>query len=124
MIDIEKFLDKYRKDTTVSHGNGAIFIIPPYFYPGSDDSIEIKVTENEEGLPVLSDCHTTYDFLELKDVELSDYDDRLQRIIKRFGLIHDGNVFRMTIPSLQEIYIEIYLGYFIQALSLIAHIDL
>ena len=124
MIDIEKILDKYRKDTTVSYGNGCVFIALPFFYPNSDDSISIKVTENEQGLLVLSDCRTAEEYLELNDIELSDYDDKLQKIIKKFSLVHDGNVFRMTIPSLQEIYIEIYLGYFIQAITLIAYIDL
>ena len=124
MIDIEKLLDVYRAQTTVREGNGCIFVNMPFFYPGSDDSIAIKITENEEGLLTLSDCHSTLDHLELKDVELSDYRDRLKRIIKRFGLVQDGNVFRMTIPSLQELYIEIYLGYFVQAMTLIAHIDL
>ena len=124
MIDIEKFLDKYRENTTVKYGNEAVFIALPFFYPNSDESISIKVTENEQGLLVLSDCRTAEEYLELKDIELSDYSERLQKIIKKFSLIHDGNVFRMIIPSLQETYIEIYLGYFIQAITLIAHIDL
>ena len=124
MIDIEKFLDRYRNNTTVRYGNGCIFITPPFFYPKTDDSIVIKVTENEQGLIVLSDCHTTQDYLDELDVELSDYEDKLQKIIKKFGLVHDGNVFRMTIPSLQDVYIDIYFGYFIQALSLIAHIHI
>ena len=124
MIDIEKFLDKYRQDTTVRCGNDCIFIALPFFYPKTDDSISIKITENEEGLIVLSDCHSTEDYLELRDVKLSDYSERLQKIIKQYGLIHDGNVFRMIVPSLQDLYIQIYLGFFIQAMSLIANIDL
>ena len=124
MIDIEKILDLYRKNTTIRHGNDSIFVTLPFFYTKSDESILIKITENEEGLPVFSDCHTTEDYLELRDVELSDYSERLKKIIKRFGLVHDENVFRMTVPSLDDIYIELYLGYFIQALSIIANIDL
>ena len=124
MIDIEKFLDIYRKDTTVKYGNNCIFIALPFFYPKTDDSISIKITENEDGLLVLSDCHGTEDYLELRGVELTDYSERLQNIIRQYGLIHDGNVFRMTVPCLDNIYIQIYLGFFIQAMSLIANIDL
>ena len=124
MIDIENFLDLYRKDTTVKYGNNCIFIALPFFYPKTDESISIKITENDDGLLVLSDCHTAEDYLELRDVELTDYSERLQKIIRQYSLIHDGNVFRMTVPCLDKIYIEIYLGYFIQAITLIANIDL
>ena len=124
MIDIEKILDRYRKSTTVRYGSDCIFVSFPFFYTKSDESIIIKISENENGLPVFSDCHTTEDYLELRDVELTDYSERLVKIIRQFGLVHDGNVFRMTVPSLDDIYVELYLGYFIQALSIIAHIDL
>ena len=124
MIDTERILNLYREHTTINQGNGCVFIIPPFFHTKSDDGILIKVTENEDGLPVFSDCHTTEDYLELRDVELDDYSERLEKVIKRFGLVHDGNVFRMTVPSPDDTYVELYLGYFIQALSVIANIDL
>ena len=124
MINIEKILDLYRKNTTVKYGNTGIFITLPFFHTKSDESILIKVTENEDGLPVFSDCHTTKDYLDMRDIELDDYSERLEKVIKRFGLMYDGNVFRMTVPSTEENYIELYLGYFIQALSIIANIDL
>lgn len=124
MIDIEKILDRYRESTTVTQGNNCLFVIPPFFHTKSDDGIMIKISENEQGLPVFSDCHTTEDYLELRDVELADYGERLENVIRRFGLVHDGNVFRMTVPSLDDVYVELYLGYFIQALSIIANIDL
>ena len=124
MVNIEKILDLYREDTTVRRGEGCVFILLPFFHTKSDDGITIKVSEDEDGLPVLSDCHTTVDYLELRDVELSDYSDRLKKIIRRFGLTLDGNVIRATVPSLDENYVEIYLGYFIQALSIIANIDI
>ena len=124
MINFEKILDQYRSNTRISRGNDCIFITLPFYHTKSDESIAIKVTETENGLPVFSDCHTTEDYLELRDVELSEYSERLEKIIKRFGLVHDGNVFRMKVPSNDEIYIELYLGYFIQALSVIANIDL
>ena len=124
MIDIERILDLYRKDTRVRHDEDCIFITPPFYHSKSDESIAIRVTEAENGLITLSDCHTTEDYLELRDVYLNEYSERLERVIKRFGLIHDGNVFRITVPSREDNYIEFYLGYFIQALSIIANIDL
>ena len=124
MIDVERILDLYRKNTTVKCGDSGIFIALPFFHTKSDESILIKVYENEDGLPVFSDCHTTVDYLELRGVSLTDYGKRLENVIRRFGLVHDKDVFRMTVPSLEDIYIELYLGYFIQALSIIANIDL
>ena len=124
MIDVKKMLDLYRKNTTVQYGNDCIFIALPFFHTKSDESILIKVCENEDGLPVFSDCHTTVDYLEERDVSLADYAERLEKAIRRFGLIQDENVFRMTVPSTDDTYVELYLGYFIQALSVIANIDL
>ena len=124
MIDVERLLDLYRKNTTVNCGDGCIFITPPFFHTKSDDSITIKVSESDGGLPVFSDCHTTIDYLEERDIYISDHDKRLQKIIRRFGLTMDKNVFRLQVPSTDDTYVELYLGYFIQALSVIANIDL
>ena len=124
MIDIERILDLYRKDTTIKHGNGCIFISLPFFHTKSDDGVAIKVSENADGLPVFSDCRTTVEYLEERGVELEDHSERLEKIIRRFGLVQDESVFRMTVPSPDDFYVELYLGYFIQAISIIANIDL
>lgn len=124
MINIEKFLDEYRDNIIVNYYNDDVFIALPFFHTKSDESIMIKISENENGLPVFSDCHTTEDYLELRNVELTNYSERLEKIIKRFGLVHDENVFRMIVPTIDDFYIKIYFGYFIQALSIIANIDL
>ena len=126
MIDVERILDDYRNDTTVRYGNSddSVFITLPFFHTKTDESVAIKVTEQQDGLPVLSDCHTTIDYLEERGVEPDDYSERLEQILKRFGLRRDGNVFRMTVPSADDTYIKLYLGYFIQAISIIANIDI
>lgn len=123
MVNINKFLDEYRKDTIVNYFDDCVIIGLPFFHYGHDESIAIRIDEKEDGL-VLSDCHTTEDYLEAQGVELADFGERLEKIIKRFGLVHDGNVFRKIVPSPVENSFKRYLGYFIQALSIIANIDL
>ncbi|MCM1534155.1 MAG: hypothetical protein NC099_05835 [Corallococcus sp.] len=132
MINIESFLDDIRKSVHIGAGDNARFFAWTFFYLGSDESIAIRVTEDDEGCVVFSDCHTTADYLEARDIDLNDRRDVLDRIVKRFGLIKDGNVFRMKIPVMSgeigqadaDYRLRLYLGYFIQALTLVAYIDL
>lgn len=125
-MDIEKVVDQYKELTTVrrSSEGDAHFIALPFFYPDYDESIAIKVTVQDDGRPLFSDCHTTFDYLEDRDIELDDYREKLDRIMKNYGLILDGNVFRMPVPSDDDGVVKCYLGYFVQALTLIARIDL
>lgn len=126
MFDITKVLESYRNSVRVSEDSSgeAIFLTLPFYYSQSDESIAIKITETEDGRPVLSDCHTAFDYLEERDVEIEEYAEKLEKIKKRYGLIQDGNVFRLTVPTNDITYVKLYLGYFIQALSLIANLDI
>ncbi|MDE7438904.1 MAG: DUF1828 domain-containing protein [Clostridia bacterium] len=126
MIDVKRIIEKYKNSVKITDGQDkdAVFISFPFFFPNSDDSIAIRVTNADNGLPILSDCHVTCDYLEINGIDIEDYRDRLEVIMKRYGLILDGNVFRMTVPSDDDLYVEIYLGYFVQALTLIANISL
>ena len=123
MRDIYKFLVKYKRDVIINYYDDCVIISAPFFYHGHDEGIAIRVTEND-GMFVLSDCHTVEDYLEAQGIELEEFGKRLEKIIKRYYLIHDGNVFRMIVPNPTEMYFERYFGYFIQALSVIANIDL
>ena len=123
MIDIDKFLDEYRNSMIVNYCDDCVIIGLPFFHYGHDEGIAIRLDEKDGGL-VLSDCHTTEDYLDAQGIELADFGERLEKIIKRFGLVHDGNVFRKKVPGPVDNSFKRYLGYFIQALSIIANIDI
>ena len=136
MVDIKQYLDEYKSWIVAdpSRQSDAVFIRLPMFFYGYDESIAIKVTEKDGNL-ILSDCHSTFDYFEYLDIEFDDYrvfldklrkkhGEKLDRIMKTYGIILDGNVFRMTVSGTDYCSFARYLGYFIQALALIANIDL
>lgn len=123
-LDIKKIMERYVQKVEYSESTNSYFIFIPYFFLGSDEGIAIKVSFDEQGLPIFSDCHTTLDYLEYEDVDIDEYRDRLERILKRYGMILDGNVFRLKVGTDDEFNVQVCLGFFIQALTLIANIAL
>ena len=125
MIDIEKLLDRYREDITVRRSeNGYVIVAPPFYHLESNDSIALKFSETEDGRPVITDCGTTRDYLELMEIDLKDYREKLDAVKKRFWLEEENGAFIMTVPTNDPLYVMNHIGYFIQAISIIANIDL
>ncbi len=124
MIDIAELLDQYRKDITVRNNGDAVFIALPFYHIDSDESIALRFSETEDGRPVISDCGTTMDYLELKDIRIENYREKLDAIKERFFIEENNGAFVMTMPTNSLVYVQNHLGYFIQAISIIANIDL
>ncbi len=125
MIDITEVLDKYREDISVRRGeDGNIFVALPFYHLESNNSVALKFSETENGRPVITDCGTTRDYLELMDINLKDYREKLNAIKKRFFLEEENGAFLMTVPTNSLPYVINHIGYFIQAISIIANIDL
>ena len=123
-FDAEKFINDYRANVSVKHGSKKVFIVPPWFHYYSDESIAIGVSLLPDGRPVFSDCGTTCDYLSANYINLSDHRERLQKILKEFSLVQDGQEFRMELASDSPNYMMTALGWFLEALSLIAYIDI
>lgn len=120
MNGIRKALENFGR---IEERNGSIFVISSFFFPGSDESLALCINQIEDGRYLLSDCGSTVDYLEIEDVDLASYQENLKRILERFNVTFDGKVFRKTTGSDSEVSLKLCLGYFIQALSLIANID-
>lgn len=98
----------------------AIFGLP-VFHLGHPDGIAIRLARKNGELTV-SDCRTTTDYLYADNIDLDDYRDKLERIMNKFDVTRDGEVFRKIIHNHVDPFREI--GYFMEAISLIANIDL
>ena len=99
---------------------------PNFFFLDSNDGIAVRIDEDEEGRPIFCDCHTTLDYLEdVREVDVYDYADKLNKIVKRYRLDFNKTerTFSLKVPTDQPDYFVKYLGYFLQALSLLANID-
>ncbi len=124
MMDIEKLLDEYRERTTIRRSGEYVFVTPPFFHLESDDSIALRFSEKADGRPVLTDCGTTKDYLDIREISLKKYREKLDAIMKRFGIKEENGAFVMEMPTNSPLHVERNLGCFIQAISIIANIDL
>ena len=108
------------KESNEENDDWAIFGLP-VFHLGHPDGIAIKLTYRN-GEMIVSDCHTTTDYLYADNIDLEDYSDKLAKIMSKFNVFQDGDVFRKIIHNHDNPFYEI--GCFMEAISLIAYIDL
>lgn len=124
-MNIEEFLKTFKSKMILKESNeeGDDWAIMglPLFHLGYPDGIAIRLT-HKNGQLIISDCHTTTDYLYDNNIYLEDYPDKLNKIMRKFDVYQDGEVFRMIIYDHDNPFREI--GYFMEAISLIAHIDL
>lgn len=124
MINVDELIESIAKFTTVKRSENYVIVTPPFYHIESDESIALKFSETAEGTPVITDCGTTKDYLELTYVSLENYREKLDAIKKRFFIEEAGGIFSMTIPTYDLQTALTYIGYFLQAISIIANIDL
>ena len=124
MIDVKQLVEEYSKSMRIRQEGDVIFLTPPFFHIESDESIALKFSKTEDGLPVISDCGTTVDYLELRDIDIERYRGKLDKIKKRFFLEKENGAFTTTLPTDSMNYVKRAVGYFIQAICVIANIDL
>lgn len=124
MLDVKALTEQFFKSVTIRERDDAVFVTPHFFHLDSDESIALRFTETPDGRPIVTDCGTTRDYLELMDIDLNDHRDKLNAIKERFFIEYDDGAVTMTIPTDNPPTVMSYLGYFIQAISIIANIDL
>ena len=124
MIDIAQFIEEYVSSVKIRESGDFTFVTPPFYHMDSDESIALRFSETQDGRPMLTDCGTTMDYLEFKGISIKDYRDKLNAIMKRFFIEEDNGAFVMTMPTDSINSVKQHLGYFIQAISIIANIDL
>lgn len=124
MIDITQLIEDYAQSIRVRQSGEYIFVTPPFFHIEGDESIALRFSETEDGRPVITDCGTTADYLDLRSINIENYREKLDKIKKRFFLEEENSAFKITLPTDSLNYVKKSLGYFIQAISIIANIDL
>ncbi len=123
-MDITKILEDYKGKTELRKEGNEYYLVFPFFQRYSTDSVRIKFYEEDDSLFV-SDCGDTAEYLENRYINLEDHREKLDAIKKRFYLKEtDKHEFVLEFPSDQVLSIEMFFGFFIQALSNIANIDL
>ena len=126
MFDVEELVKKFCDSIRIRESSSGeyTFVTPHFFHIESDESIALRFSQTEDGRPVVTDCGTTRDYLELMYINLSDYKEKLQKIKERFFIEEDDGAFVMTIPTTSYLQVLNHVGYFIQGITMIANIDL
>lgn len=124
MLSINEIFQNYQDNVSYSEFDGAYIVALPFFFPNSSSSVAIKISFDELGRPLLSDCHTTLDYLDEMEIDIDRHKQQLQKIMRRYDLTLEDRQFLLAVPTDQPYYLTKYLGFFVQALSLIANVDL
>ena len=123
-MNIEELLKYYKSDMILKEGEDYAIIGLPFFHLGHDEGIALRFSY-KNGQLILSDCHSTIDYLDAEGIDLDDYPDKLAVIMKKFDIFLDGNVFRKIINNYDYLTsLNRQVGYFFEAMCLIAHINL
>ncbi len=123
-MDINIALEDFKSRMYIRESYGEQHFIMPFFLMGSDDSLPLKFYE-ENGVLYISDSGATFDHLTNMYVDVYKYSEKIEKVKERFGLREgDYHAFVMAFPSDQVISVEMFVGYYIQALSVIANIDI
>lgn len=124
MLSINDIFKNYQDNVSYREFNGAHIVAIPFFFPNSCSSIAIKISFDELGRPLISDCHTTLDYLDEMEVDIDRHKQKLQKIMRRYDLKRNDREFSLAVPTDQPYYLTKYLGFFVQALSLIANVNI
>lgn len=124
MLDINEILKNYNDNISCRTFDDFHIVAIPFFFPNSSSSIAVKISFDELERPILSDCHTTLDYLDEMDIDIDEYKQRLDKILYRYDLKIEDREFKLSVPTTQPYYLTKYLGFFIQALSLVANINI
>ena len=84
MNDVKELIDGYFKSSTIRERDGYIIVTPHFFHIDSDESIALRFSQLADGRPVITDCGTTKDYLEITDINLKDYREKLDAIKEIF----------------------------------------
>lgn len=123
MKDLRQTVEEYFEDFTVRDFGDFAIISPPIFPIGGDESFALRVEKIEKGY-VFGDCHSITDYWEYAGIDADKYNKKIERICDAFGLSFDGRSFSLEIKSECEGVLKKYLGYFLQAVAVLACITI
>ena len=73
MFNVEELVKKFCDAIRIKHSGSDeyTFVTPHFFHIENDESIALRFSETEDGRPVITDCGTTRDYLELMYINLA-----------------------------------------------------
>ncbi len=113
--------DTYSDSVIREHGD-FVTIGLPFFLPGTHDGVALSVKEDEMGRPIIGDCGSVVRYLEEADIDIRDYETEVDKICDFYNVVKGERSFETVVPTDQPLYFVKYVGYFLQAISLLANV--
>jgi hypothetical protein len=123
MFSINEILEKYI--LRVSKVREDTYIINPDIYlDGYNESLAIVIQNISDECIRISDCHVVWNYLEINGIDPLRYKEKIDKILKRTGVCLDENTFYIEQEYTSIDQIHSMINSLLQAIFLIANIDL
>lgn len=123
MFSINEILEKYI--LRVSKVREDTYIINPDIYlDGYNESLAFLIQNISDECVRISDCHVVWDYLEINGIDPLRYKEKIDKILKRTGVCLDENTFYIEQEYTSIDQIHSMINSLLQAIFLIANIDL
>ena len=123
MFSINEILEKYI--LRVSKVREDTYIINPDIYlDGYNESLAFLIQNISDECVRISDCHVVWNYLEMNGIEPLKYKEKIDKILKRTGVCLDENTFYIEQEYTSIDQIHSMINSLLQAIFLIANIDL
>ncbi len=123
-MNIKRIINDFIERISLREGDEETFLIMPIFHRYENYSITLKFYMEGEYL-YISDCGSTFEYLDNRYLYPEDYREIIEKVKKRFFIKEKekGELF-LEFPSDQIISIEMFMWFFLQGISIIANVDL
>ncbi|MCM1130302.1 MAG: DUF1828 domain-containing protein [Roseburia sp.] len=123
-MDYQEFKDGYYKMVKITEQKDSFIIALPTFHPFTSDCLQICFITLSDGRVKLTDCGTTLEYLEEVYITLSSYKAKVDCILKRFGCKFEDGLLVCELSTGSASQVRSLVGNFIEAIALIANIDI
>ena len=123
-MDYQEFLAAYKNMMKITEHKDNFIIALPSFHPFTSDCLQIRFITLPDGRVKLTDCGTTLEYLEEMYLTLTPYKEKLDRILERFACKFEDGVLVCELPTGAGSQVRSWVGSFIEAIALLANIDI
>ena len=123
-MDYQEFRDGYYNMVKITEHKDDFIIALPTFHPFTSDCLQIRFITLPDGRVKLTDCGTTLEYLEEVYLTLTPYKEKVNRILERFNCKFEEGVLLCELPTGSASQVRSWVGNFIEAIALIANIDI
>ncbi|MDE6661410.1 MAG: DUF1828 domain-containing protein [Anaeroplasmataceae bacterium] len=123
-MDYQEFLEAYKNMMKITEHKDDFIIALPTFHPFTSDCLQIRFITLPDGRVKLTDCGTTLEYLEEVYLTLTPYKEKVNRILERFNCKIEDRLLVCELPTGSGSQVRSWVGNFIEAIALLANIDI